>query len=134
MSYSTYIDFFQLLKKDVSLKKLPEEVKKKLKPYFKPGTLDVARYGFSSKLPDGIAVNDCSTIYFSDMAAGKNRTNGIGSDKNLEVLLHELVHVEHCRYDFTPSDYALWWSQLDDSIIQQVSKAVGGKDSGFGPL
>lgn len=93
----------------VELHPLPEETRHRLAPHFPELDLASVRVGYTPRqLADGLT--DCDRIYLARPGMAEAvRTGGPLEPAELELLLHELVHVEQCGRLGGRDTYALLW-------------------------
>ncbi len=97
---------------------LPQGLRQKLQPYYS-NDLAAVRLAETVRI-SGLAVTDCSRVYFGDAdIMGRLRRGGDLAKGQLRWLAHELAHTEQCDRWGGRQDYAAnWFDEIGAELIK----------------
>lgn len=129
--YASYRIYMAWLASGVSggYGRLPAPLAKELLPKYRHD-LGEARVAFTDKLPNGLAVADCKTVYFGNEKLVEALRQGSElTDGQRRWLAHELTHGEQCERWGGREAFAKTWFGQADASAWHVVKAGGAFDA-----
>jgi hypothetical protein len=122
--YQTYMSQLSLGVAKAGLSPLYIQI---LLPHYPSAGLGAWRFGWGDRQPPNNTTTDCATTYFNpnqtyanSLALGK-----LTSDAEMELLFHELTHVEQCVAVGGRDRYAkMWFAQAELAFLQTADLAA----------
>jgi hypothetical protein len=101
-----------------------------LLPHFPNAGLGAWRFGWGDRQPPNNTTTDCTSTYFNPNQTYANTLaqGRLTSDAEMELLFHELTHVEQCAAAGGRDRYAkMWFAQAELAFLQTADlRAIHG--------
>ena len=95
-----------------------------LQPHYPGANLSTWRFGASDRQPPNNTTTDCTVTYFNPgfpNYTARLTTGALNTEQELNLLMHELAHVEQCMQAGGRDRYArMWFEQAELAFLQSA--------------